>query len=222
MAEYAQKVSEVLNPAICKPRIGIVGEIYVRSHPFANNNIISRLEELGAACSLAPLAEWVYYTNYMRMLGAKRAGQFRHYLTNIMQDFIQHRIERRLAAPLEKKFGTLAEHDIKSILKLGQKYIDVSFEGEAILSVSKIIEYYNEGFAGVINVMPFTCMPSTIVSSIIPQISKDCGNMPILNITFDGTEDAAFATRLEAFYQQCSQRAKTLPTLTASTISATS
>jgi predicted CoA-substrate-specific enzyme activase len=217
MAEFAQKFSQLTSPAVTKPRIGIVGEIYVRTHQFANNNIIDRLEELGAACSLAPLAEWVYYTNYMRMLGAKRAGQHWYYITNILQNFVQHRIEKMLASPLEKKFGAIAEHDIKSVLQFGQKYIDISFEGEAVLSVSKIIEYYHQGCAGVINVMPFTCMPSTIVSSIIPQISKDCGNMPILNISFDGTEDVTFVTRLEAFYQQCCQRAKTSSLLPANT-----
>jgi predicted CoA-substrate-specific enzyme activase len=218
MAEYSQKFSQLTSRAISKPRIGVVGEIYVRSHPFANNSIIERLEELGAACSLAPLAEWVYYTNYMRMLGAKRAGQYWYYFTNIMQDLVQHRIEKYLAKPFEKKFGKIAEHNAKDILQLGGRYIDISFEGEAILSVSKIIEYYLEGFAGVINVMPFTCMPSTIVSSLIPQMSKDCGNMPILNLTFDGTEDVTFATRLEAFYQQCSQRAKTSSFLPAGSI----
>lgn len=223
MAEFAEKFSRCpKDHSLAKPRIGVVGEIYVRSHPFSNNNIIERLEELGADCSLAPLAEWVYYTNYMRMLGAKRAGMYGQYLLNVGQDFIQHKIERVLAAPLEKKFGHLAEHDVKSLLKLGEKYIDKSFEGEAILSVSKIIEYHKQGFAGVINVMPFTCMPSTIVSSLIPQLSRDCGNMPILNITFDGTEDVTFPTRLEAFYQQCCQRDKALATRTTSTISATS
>lgn len=209
MADFAQKFSQVdSDHSISKPRIGVVGEIYVRSHPYANNNIINRLEELGADCSLAPLAEWVYYTNYMRMLGAKKAGQYWYYLINIVQNFIQHRIEKYIAAPLEKKFGQVAEHNIQSVLKLGQKYIDISFEGEAVLSVSKILEYHHQGFSGVINVMPFTCMPSTIVSSIIPLLSKDCGNMPILNITFDGTEDVTFPTRLEAFYQQCCQREK--------------
>lgn len=222
MAEYAQKFSQIIDRSISKPRIGIVGEIYVRSHPFSNNNIIERLEELGAAVSVAPLAEWIYYTNYIRMLTAKRAGQYSHYLINVAQNFIQHKIERYLASPLEKKFGSVAEHDILTLLNLGRKYMDISFEGEAIMSVSKIIDYYNQGFTGVINVMPFTCMPSTIVSSIIPLLSKDCGNMPILNLTFDGTEDVTFATRLEAFYQQCCQRDKAFATRTTSAISATS
>ncbi len=53
MAEIADEFSKIeLNYESKKPRIGIVGEIYVRSHPFANGNIIARLEELGAACDL--------------------------------------------------------------------------------------------------------------------------------------------------------------------------
>jgi predicted nucleotide-binding protein (sugar kinase/HSP70/actin superfamily) len=123
---------------------------------------------------------------------------------------MQRRIEKSLAGPFENKFGPLADHSSGSLLKLGKKYIDPSFEGEAVLSVSKIIEFYNEGFSGVVNVMPFGCMPSTIVSSITQTLSRDCGNMPILNVSFDGTEDVTFATRLEAFFQQCSRREQTL------------
>jgi predicted CoA-substrate-specific enzyme activase len=211
MADFAQKFSKVeLDFTSPRPRIGIVGEIYVRSHPFANNNIIQRLEELGSSCSLSSLAEWVYYINYMRTSVTGKSGQYRNCLVNIFQDFMQRRIEKSLASPLEKKFGPLAEHGSGSLLKLGKKYIDPSFEGEAVLSVSKIVEFYNEGFSGVVNVMPFGCMPSTIVSSITQTLSKDCGNMPILNVSFDGTEDVTFATRLEAFFQQCSRREQTL------------
>ncbi|MDZ7837037.1 MAG: hypothetical protein U5N58_03310 [Actinomycetota bacterium] len=30
-----------------KPLIGIVGEIYVRNHPYSNNEIIEKVEQLG-------------------------------------------------------------------------------------------------------------------------------------------------------------------------------
>ena len=93
-----------LNSDVQKPMIGIVGEIYVRSHPFANSNIIARLEELGAVCDLASLAEWIYYTNFTRSRTAKRKGQFRDWFTNVFQDYMQHRIEKTLAEPLEKMF----------------------------------------------------------------------------------------------------------------------
>ena len=91
-------------------------------------------------------------------------------------------------------------------MNYSRPYIHNSLEGEAILSVAKIAEFFHEGFAGVVNVMPFSCMPSTIVSSITPLLSRDCQNMPILNISFDGSEDAILQTRLEAFFEQCCRR----------------
>ncbi len=195
-----------LDKKLQKPRVGIVGEIYVRSHPFANMNIIARLEELGAACDLASLAEWIYYTNFTRGRKAARRRQLRNLLTNVIQDRLQHRIERALAAPLERRFGELAEQPVEHAIKLAEPYLHHSFEGEAVLSVGKTIEYHHDGFGGVLNVMPFTCMPSTIVSSQTMRISADCRGMPILNVSFDGQEDSTLTTRLEAFVEQIRAR----------------
>ena len=189
-----------------KPKIGIVGEIYVRSHPFANSNIVARFEELGAICDLASLAEWIYYTNFTRRLEARRRGQWRDLFTNVILNRVQHSIERKLAAPLEKSFGKLAEGDIEHVIELAKPYLHHSFEGEAILTIGKTIEYHHDGFSGVVNVMPFTCMPSTIVSGISPNISTQCGGMPILNLSFDGQEDSTLTTRLEAFVEQARQQ----------------
>jgi len=205
--DIAEKFGEIeLDPAIRKPRIGVVGEIYVRSHPFANMNIVGRLEGLGAACDLAPLAEWIYYTNFNRSKMARRRRQVKNYINNAVQNYFQHRIEKTLAEPLEEKFGELAERPIEETIGLARPYIDSSFEGEAVLSVGKIVEYHKDGFGGVVNVMPFTCMPSTIVNTQTRRISADCGNMPILNLSFDGQEDATLTTRLEAFVEQVASK----------------
>ncbi|GAG90612.1 unnamed protein product, partial [marine sediment metagenome] len=110
-----------------KPRIGIVGEIYVRSHPFANMDIIARLEELGAVCDLASLAEWIYYTNFTRSRMARRRGQFRNWLTNVAQDYLQHKLEKMLAKPLERRFGKLAEGPIDHVIELARPYLHHSF-----------------------------------------------------------------------------------------------
>jgi predicted CoA-substrate-specific enzyme activase len=207
--KFAEDFAKVkLDKSVHKPRIGIVGEIYVRNHPFANLNIIRRLEELGAACDLAPLAEWVYYTNFTRSKMAKRRGQIKNLFTNTIQNFFQHRIEHALAQPIEKKFGKLAEHPTGHIIDLAKPYIDDSFEGEAILSIGKIVEYHQSGFGGVVNVMPFTCMPSTIVSTQTRRLSADCNEMPILNLSFDGQDDPTLTTRLEAFVEQVGARNK--------------
>ena len=195
-----------LDGKVQKPKIGIVGEIYVRSHPFANSNIIARLEGLGAVCDLAPFAEWIYYTNFTRSRTARRRGQFRDWFTNILQDYLQHRLEKTLAVPLEKRFGKLAEGPIEHVIELAQPYLHHSFEGEAILTIGKTVEYYLDGFGGVVNVMPFSCMPSTVVSTQTQRVSADCADMPILNLSFDGQEDSTLTTRLEAFVEQVRQR----------------
>lgn len=207
MEEVAEQLAAVsVDTGLQKPRIGIVGEIYVRSHPFANSNIIARLEELGAVCDLASLSEWIYYMNFCEQRRTKRKGQFVKLTGNRLRDFVQRRIERKLAEPLEKRFGRLAEEDIEHTIELARPYMDESFEGEAILSIGKTIEYHRKGFGGVVNVMPFTCMPSTIVSSQTMRISADCANMPILNLSFDGQEDVTLTTRLEAFVEQVASR----------------
>jgi len=189
-----------------KPRIGIVGEIYVRSHPFANLNLIEQLEGLGAQVDLASLAEWIYYTNYTRKLSAWRRGEYRSWFNNVLQNSFQKRMERQLAEPLEKRFGHMAEHDVEEVIDIARPYIDPAFEGEAILSIGKMIEMHEQGIGGVINVMPFSCMPSTIVSTQTMRIAEQCHDMPILNLSFDGQEDPILLTELEAFIEQVRQR----------------
>jgi predicted nucleotide-binding protein (sugar kinase/HSP70/actin superfamily) len=173
--------------------------------PAPNDRIIARLEELGAICDLASLAEWIYYTNFTRRNMASRRWLWKDLLTNVAINWVQHRIERKLAAPLEKRFGRLAEVPVEHVIELAEPYLHRSFEGEAILTIGNTIEYYHDGFSGVVNAMPFTCMPSTIVSGISQTISAHCGGMPILSLSFDGQEDSTLTTRLEAFVEQARQ-----------------
>jgi len=185
-----------------RPRIGIVGEVYVRCHDYANQYLVDRLEKLGAACDLAPIAEWIYYTNFVRREKAIRGGLLLNRIENNLEDYFQHRYERTLAAPLEERFGRLSERPTEHVIELAKPYMHHSFEGETILSIGKILEYAHDGFGGVVNVMPFTCMPSTIVSTQTNRISRECDNIPILNLAFDGQEDPSLTTRLEAFVEQ--------------------
>jgi predicted CoA-substrate-specific enzyme activase len=185
-----------------KPRVTVVGEIYVRSHTFSNDNVVRKLEALGAEVDQAGFLEWLYYTNHTRKLMAKRWKDWGLFLQNLLKNYIQHKVEKKLAAPLEEHFGPLAEHKITGVLEEAGPYMHESFEGEAILSIGKIVETAHQGAAGAVNTMPFTCMPSTIVSGISRQISEDFGGLPILNISYDGQQDPTLPTRLEAFMHQ--------------------
>ncbi|MBP5465448.1 MAG: 2-hydroxyacyl-CoA dehydratase, partial [Treponema sp.] len=47
---------------IKKPRVGVVGEILVKFHPTANNNIVETIEEEGAECVMPDLADFLFYS----------------------------------------------------------------------------------------------------------------------------------------------------------------
>ncbi len=188
-----------------KPTIGIVGEIYVRTHGFCNESIIDKVEALGGTVWLAPLMEWIYYTNYTRMLHAKQNREYFKYLQNMIIEKAQIMIEHKLAKPFHGIIDYLEETNTSGILKYADQYVDRSFEGETVLSVGKTIDYYHQGLSGVINVMPFGCMPGTIVTALLKKIREDYENIPVISLAYDGTQHAGTDTRLEAFMHQAQQ-----------------
>lgn len=54
---------------------------------------------------------------------------------------------------------------------------------------------------GVINAMPFGCMPGTVAAAILRGVSRD-RNIPVISIPFDGTPSAVTALQAQAFMAQ--------------------
>jgi predicted nucleotide-binding protein (sugar kinase/HSP70/actin superfamily) len=188
-----------------KPRIGVVGEIYIRSNPFSNESIVRGLEKLGGEVWLPPVSEWFLYLNVTSRQHSLRNRRYGNLFKTLLTDFVQRRDEHEL----DRVFaGTLVNHPeptIQETLKEAQPYIDPSFEGEAVLSVGKCADYLKKGVSGLINVMPFTCMPGTIVGAVMKRYREDHHNIPFLNMAYDGQEETNTQTRLEAFMHQARQ-----------------
>jgi hypothetical protein len=71
-------------------------------------------------------------------------------------------------------------------LQFALPYVHHSFEGEAALSVGKAVDYAKRGVAGIINVMPFSCMPGTIAGALLKRMREDHDNIPLLSISYEG------------------------------------
>jgi predicted nucleotide-binding protein (sugar kinase/HSP70/actin superfamily) len=118
-------------------------------------------------------------------------------------------VKNRIQVKAEHTYGkifngglkTLHEPSTREILKKAKPYIHESFEGETILSVGKAIDLIDKGVSGIVNAMPFGCMPGTIVTSLMRAISKDY-NVPSISIPYDGTESVTTDLQLEAFMHQ--------------------
>jgi len=94
----------------------------------------------------------------------------------------------------------LEEADIYEIWDNAEPYI-IKWFGEAALSVGKSVAWIKKGIDGIVNVLPFTCMPGTMVAAISKRLREEYG-VPWLNLAFDGLEQGTSETRLEAFMYQ--------------------
>ncbi len=194
-------------PEKLRPRVGIVGEIYVRSHTFSNQDLVRRLEGLGLEVELAGFAEWIYYTNWTRKRRTRAEGHWRLWLGTQVKDRVQRADEAAIKKPFRKLFGDLREAATGDVVALGSPYIHDSFEGEAVLSVGKALEMAHGGSAGrpaagVVNVMPFTCMPGNIVAAVLKRLRREMRDLPLLSVAYDGQQDSSLEIRLEAFAEQ--------------------
>jgi predicted nucleotide-binding protein (sugar kinase/HSP70/actin superfamily) len=77
-----------------KPLIGIVGEIFVRSHAFSNENLIKRLESLGVEVYLTPIEEWIHYVNKMAFRKALIKKDKSAIIKILINKFFQWRVEK--------------------------------------------------------------------------------------------------------------------------------
>ncbi len=184
-----------------KPLIGIIGEIFVRSHRFSNDDLIKKVEAFGGEVWLAPVEEWIYYVNLMGLKKALLKKERSDIINFLLKKFFQKRIEHKLARHFNGFLKTLKEPETKEILNKASPYLHSSFEGEAILSIGKCIDLLERGASGVINAMPFGCMPGTIVTAILRGVNRDYG-VPYISILYDGTESPSTDIQLEAFMDQ--------------------
>ncbi len=185
-----------------KPLVGVVGEIYVRSHAFSNSNVVAVLESLGAEVSLATFSEWIFYTNVVRVKRSRRERDFLLAFKDTVKNWVQKMDERRMGSIFADLLERPLEPASEKVLRYAAPYIHDSFEGEAVLSVGRTVECFHDHAAGVVNVMPFTCMPGAIVSAVLKSVREDHDQMPIVSLSYDGQPEGSTLTRLEAFMHQ--------------------
>ncbi|HOP07394.1 MAG TPA: acyl-CoA dehydratase activase [candidate division Zixibacteria bacterium] len=185
-----------------RPLVGVVGEIYLRNNRFSNNHLITKLEALGLEVRLATFTEWPMYTSaeYRRDSFIRR--DFKGVLKGHLQLIVQHHHENKIIKAFTREVPLGHEFPVEQVLKLAGPYLPRACKGEALLSIGKSIEMAQTGVSGIVNAMPFNCMPGTVVTSLSGKVASDMGSIPWLNISYEGLRDSGEETRLEAFAEQ--------------------
>ncbi len=191
-----------------RPIIGLVGEIYIRSNKFSNSQLVKTVEELGGEVWLAPVSEWISYVNFTGKRKSKTRDGLLGLINFLVTDYIQTKDEHLMEEVFVPFLKYGPEPKIKDILEQASPYIHDSFEGEAVLTVGKSVDFAHKGVAGIINAMPFTCMPGTVSSAIMRLIQKN-HDVPVINVAYDGQGNTNILTRLEAFMHQVKEHIRT-------------
>jgi predicted nucleotide-binding protein (sugar kinase/HSP70/actin superfamily) len=221
MEAVIRKTMPLMDPAIPpKPLIGMVGEIYLRSHVQANQQIIRVLEKYGAEVVNSSIGEWMNYIAYEGArnawaasgldLRSLRLGSLGRHLREWLrlrgelfyQEFLQNQAFKRARRVLD----LAADHRVAHLERILAEQDLFSFDvgTEACLSISGILEYMRQGFNGVVNVYPFTCMPSTVTSAVVKPLMSQY-RIPYLDTPYDAGYQPGREAAVRTFMYQARQ-----------------
>ena len=95
---------------------------------------------------------------------------------------------------------------LKHMEEVNKGYLDFFIGGDGQESIMNTILYKKKGFDGVVQILPFGCLPETVAKQILSNVSDDY-DIPVLSLSFDEqTGEAGFVTRLEAFVDMIKSR----------------
>lgn len=196
-----------------RPLIGVVGEFYVRIHEGANQDVIRRIEAMGGEAWLAPATEFFAYAicNGTRIERNRWLDTLRRtHLVNFLAGWVNYRLAKReehaLAEAVHELLGEYPDISADEVIRLGAEFVHPDFGGEAICSLGKAVDFARRGLAGIVAVRPFGCMPGNVVAALTRELRRRYGNIPMLNLDYDGFVDASRDMKLAHFLWQVKER----------------
>jgi predicted CoA-substrate-specific enzyme activase len=185
-----------------KPVVAIIGEIFMRDNASCNGNIANRLEELGVEVNIGPFSEWILYSTYR----FTRDSIWRNDKKGIIKSKIQAIGQDVIAASLLRGIDKFTDHEkdvsLHDMLQLCNKYVNQFYDGDPPIAMGTSVALTKKGVSGLAAILPFTCMPGTLIASVSDNFRKDHNNIPFINIAYDGQDSVSLDTRLQAFVFQ--------------------
>ncbi len=188
LAQIVNDFEQIPTSDLKKPKVGLVGEIMVKYHPTANNNLVSFIEELGAEMVVPGLMDFFFYcasageTNHRYLDGSKTKKM----ACNIAMKYVNgYCKDMRNVLKNSHKFSTPLTID--EMVKKAEPFVSVcNRSGEGWLLVAEIIELIEEGTNNIICMQPFACLPNHICGrGMVKPIKEAYPDTNILTIDYD-------------------------------------
>ena len=190
--EFKQSIYDIVNDfekieldtSVEKPRVGIVGEVLIKYHPFGNNFVADLLEKEGAEVILPDFMGFVKFMathkiTFNKLLNTNKTSSKLMKTAIKLIDLLEK--DTRIALSNSKK-GYLPPCDIwhledkvKDILSIGNQ------TGEGWFLTAEMIEYIEHDIPNIICVQPFACLPNHVVGKGVIKTIRD--KYPYANIS---------------------------------------
>ncbi len=191
---------------IKKPRVGVVGEILVKFHPTANNDIVNLLENEGAEAVVPDLMDFLFYCLYNttyreKYFGGKRSTKvYADFAIKVLDIYRKNMIKalaasNRFAPPKHiKELGELAE----PIVSLGNQ------TGEGWFLTAEMVELIESGASNIICMQPFACLPNHVTGKgIVKELKRKYPLANVVAVDYDpGASEVNQLNRIKLMLSQ--------------------
>jgi len=171
-----------------KPKVGIVGEILVKFHPTANNQIVDFLEAEGAEAVMPDLYDFVLYTQYNNIYKYEElSGTFKSkVISQTAIKFLESlRNDMRKALNNSKRFTP--PEPIEHLADLARRHLSIGNQtGEGWFLTAEMVELIESGVDNVACLQPFGCLPNHITGKgMIKELRTSYPMSNIVPIDYD-------------------------------------
>jgi predicted nucleotide-binding protein (sugar kinase/HSP70/actin superfamily) len=149
---------------LTKPKVGVVGEILVKYHPNANNDIVGIIEQEGGEAVVLDLIDFFLYGmyskeyNYENLSGTWQGMMGNKAAIKVIEFF---REPARKALNASTRFS--GPHHIEDIAKKAEQLISLGNQcGEGWLLTGEMIELIDSGVPNIVCMQPFACLPNHV------------------------------------------------------------
>jgi Uncharacterized protein conserved in bacteria len=171
-----------------KPRFGIVGEILLKYHSTANNEIIKLIEKNGCEAVVLPLFDFFLYCMsgsifQNKPLGTKKLYRYAMIVAIGLAEIVRSPVRAMLR--MSSRFSP--PPTIYGLAKLREGLINIcNTMGEGWLLVAEMIELITSEVGNVITVQPFGCLPNHIVAKgVINELHRRFPSANIIALDYD-------------------------------------
>nr|WP_073295952.1 2-hydroxyacyl-CoA dehydratase [Parolsenella massiliensis] len=171
-----------------KPRVGVVGEILVKFHPTANNEVVRVIEQEGCEAVVPGLVDFFLFgmTSPMNMRG-ELGTKFRKRLTHQTGIKVIEAMREPINRMLEKSTRFEPYPDIYELAAKAKQILSLcNTMGEGWLLTAEMCDLIETGTPNIVCCSPFACLPNHVVGkSVIKRLREMHPESNIVAVDYD-------------------------------------